>query len=91
MLVEEIRKHSEEGERFRVDTYPGIAFYFHGEETYTEGYDFCYEDEIPTGNVIMIMVGDDYKHIVDPDDVSPLSEDEYCHECGQIGCMHDAR
>ncbi len=34
------------------------------------------------------MVGDDHEFIVDINDCSPLSEDEFCSECGQIGCGH---
>jgi hypothetical protein len=34
------------------------------------------------------MVGDDREMIVDIDDCRPLSEDGFCSECGQIGCMH---
>ena len=33
--------------------------------------------------VIMTMVGDDRKHEIDVDDISPLNEGEYCPECGQ--------
>lgn len=44
----------------------------------------------PTGRVLMVMVGDDYKHAIDPDDVYPIEPEDYCHGCGQIGCTHDA-
>ena len=33
-----------------------------------------------------VMVGDDYVHMVDVDDLEPLADDAYCRECGQIGC-----
>lgn len=36
--------------------------------------------------VIMRMVGDDRDHIIDVDDLTPISEDDYCAGCGQIGC-----
>ena len=39
-------------------------------------------------HVRVVMVGDDAVHTVDKDDLSPLSEDEFCHGCGQIGCGH---
>lgn len=39
-----------------------------------------------TGQVIAIMVGDDYEWIVDVDDLIPLADDEFCVECGQIDC-----
>lgn len=36
-----------------------------------------------------VMVGDDREHIVDVDDLTPISEADYCHECGQVGCTAD--
>lgn len=44
-----------------------------------------------TGNLVVVMIGDDRHFSVHPDEVSPLDEDAYCHECGQIGCTHDGR
>jgi hypothetical protein len=35
------------------------------------------------------MVGDDRYFMFDPDDVSPLAREEFCGECGQVGCAHD--
>lgn len=40
----------------------------------------------PTGMVVAVMVGDNREHIVDPDDLSVIDEDEFCGCCGQIGC-----
>jgi hypothetical protein len=37
------------------------------------------------------MVGDDCVHIVPVEDLEILGEDDYCHECGQIGCTGDGR
>jgi hypothetical protein len=39
-----------------------------------------------TGMVIAVMVGDDRKHVYDPDDFEPINEEDYCSGCGQIGC-----
>jgi hypothetical protein len=39
----------------------------------------------------MVMVGDDTIHSIDPEDVEVLNEDEFCSECGQIGCTADGR
>ena len=44
-----------------------------------------------TGRVVVVMIGDDKQHLVDPEDLVALDEDAYCHECGQIGCCHDGR
>lgn len=36
-----------------------------------------------------IMVGDDTIHLVDVDDLEMLAREDYCGQCGQIGCTHD--
>lgn len=38
--------------------------------------------------VVVRMVGDDRLFVVDPDDVTPLAEQEFCDSCGQLGCAH---
>lgn len=48
-------------------------------------------DDTECGRVLAIMVGDDYKHSVDIDDLVPLDDLDYCAECGQVGCTHDGR
>ena len=96
MTIDEIRKAQEDGFRFTVGTYPGIAFYF--KEAQTENVTDMWEDidgewypedntERETGMVYMIMVGDDHKHVIDPDDIEIAPD--YCRVCGQIGCTHD--
>jgi hypothetical protein len=40
----------------------------------------------PTGNVLAIMKGDDSVFVVELADLAPISSDEYCAGCGQIGC-----
>jgi hypothetical protein len=61
-------------------------------ETDDDGEPVWYFDEEPepteTGRVIMVMIGDDRRFTFDPEDCSPLADDEYCPECGQIGCAH---
>ena len=42
-------------------------------------------------NVIAVMVGDDHKWSVDKSDLIEINEDDYCAECGQIGCCGDGR
>lgn len=81
---------------YAVDGYGGVAFKFRGFqiEWHEEWHDGCYTPEMleePTGMVYMVMVGDDHKHVIDPEDISILDEDAYCHVCGQIGCTHDGR
>ncbi len=58
-----------------------------------------YEDDTGEGEWIegdgtrlrVCMVGDDHVREVDASDCSLLEEDDFCHECGQIGCTHDGR
>jgi len=76
-------------DNYRARQYPGIAFYVLGwetepdEDTEWSGY------ETRTGQVLAVMVGDDRRHAFDPDDLTPLAREEFCGECGQIGCPHD--
>jgi hypothetical protein len=96
VTVAEIQTAANAGMRFRVSGYGGIAFYFRSVEIERFwDYDLGVYPEEPeereTGNVILVMVGDDREHSIDPDDVSALGENDYCHECGQIGCTHDGR
>jgi hypothetical protein len=37
------------------------------------------------------MVGDDHVFVVDVADLVPLRDSDYCHECGQVGCVWDGR
>lgn len=53
------------------------------EDTEWSGY------ETRTGRIIVRMIGDDHRYAVDPDDIAPIAREEYCSECGQIGCGHD--
>lgn len=45
--------------------------------------------EVRTGNVVAVIVGDDYRHVIDPEDLEPIEREEFCGVCGQIGCGHD--
>lgn len=50
----------------------------------------CYVEEFFTSidynAVIAVMVGDDYKHLIDVTELSPIEDEDYCSSCGQIGC-----
>lgn len=41
-----------------------------------------------TGQVLAIMVGDDSVHWFDESDLQPISVEQFCGSCGQIGCCH---
>jgi hypothetical protein len=43
----------------------------------------------PSGLFGVVMVGDDFVHLVEPDRLVPVEREEYCGECGQLGCAHD--
>lgn len=100
MTIDEIRKAQEDGFRFTVTGGARVAYWF--EDAQIEHVEVEYEDyvdeegnqcygydleERATGMVYMVMVGDDYRHLLDPADVEIAPD--YCHVCGQIGCTHD--
>jgi hypothetical protein len=66
-----------------------IAFVVRGwetepdEDTEWSGY------EVRTGRIVVTMIGDDARHVVDIEDLTPLDREDYCGECGQVGCAHD--
>jgi hypothetical protein len=78
-----------DADAYTVDGYQGIAFYVRGwetepdEDTEWSGY------ENRTGRVVVTMIGDDRRYVVDEDDITPITRQAYCSECGQIGCFHD--
>lgn len=91
MTVDEITQAAFDGEHFTVDGYGGVAWYLHEIESEPDEDTEWTGLEVPTGRVVLVMVGDDRSHSVDPDDVSVIGEDDYCHECGQVGCRGDGR
>jgi hypothetical protein len=86
--------YEEDNETFPADHYMvkgwrGIAFYVLGWETQPDEDTEWSGYESRTGKVLAVMVGDDYRHSVHPEDLTPLEEDQFCHSCGQIGCTHN--
>src|SRR5262249_51371969 len=74
---------------YTVDGWGGVAWYARGWETApTEDTEWDGIEE-RTGKVVMTMVGDDRRFVVDLDDITPLEREAYCGECGQVGCTHD--
>jgi hypothetical protein len=49
-----------------------------------------YQEENPLSAVV-VMIGDDREMVVDVKDMTPLDEDAYCRDCGQISCTADGR
>ena len=70
------------GDRVTVDGYRGIAFWVLGPTTSTDEDG----DEYDTGEIDVRMVGDDRTFVVDPDDCTPIDDEEFCPDCGQVGC-----
>ncbi len=69
------------------DAFAGIALRIRGP---IEGYDpTTGEPAHDPDRVHVVMVGDDRTHVVYRDDLRPLKDADYCHECGQVGCAHD--
>jgi len=53
--------------------------------------DYCYLYSEPERTerddlVRAVMVGDDRVHVVDVDDLTEISDEDYCPGCGQTGC-----
>ncbi len=73
---------------YSVAGYKGIACVVYGwetepdEDTEWSGY------EVRTGRVLFRMVGDDRRMTCDPEDLTPIDDEDYCGTCGQIGCPH---
>ena len=74
---------------YRVQGYKGIAWSVWGWETEPNGDTEWSGLEERTGRVLATMVGDDRQFAFDKEDITPLNEVDYCHQCGQIGCTHD--
>ena len=73
--------------RYTVEGYRSIAFYLLGYELIRdEDYEWTGIEYENVDNVRVVMVGDDYVYTVPTEDITPISDDEYCPECGQIGC-----
>lgn len=67
-----------------MKTHTDYRVVFHGVEhpDYFQGHGVAFTR-------FVVMVGDDKRHTVDKDDCTPIEREDYCGECGQIGCSHD--
>ena len=73
----------------RIAGYEGIACVILGYQTEPDEDTEWSGIENRTDLLVARMVGDDHYFLVDPSDVSALPREDYCGECGQIGCGHD--
>lgn len=79
------------GDRYAVAGWDGIAFYVLGWTTEPDDETYWTGMEERTGQLSVVMVGDDRIHQADPADVTELADGASCRECGQIGCTADGR
>lgn len=85
---EEFAKDEFTASAYQVKGWSGIAWRVLGWETEPDQDTEWTGMENRTGKVCARMVGDDKMFSFDPEEVSELKEEEYCPECGQIGCGH---
>jgi len=88
---------------YSVSGYRGVAWRVYGWELEEVMEDDWYDEETDTlivgtefvedrtGKVVCVMVGDDRRFAFDPEDLTPLNDEDYCGSCGQVGCTHDGR
>ena len=72
-----------------VRGYRGVAWRVLGWELWADEdteWSGCYQR---SGWVLAHMVGDDRYSRFDPKDLTKLDDEDFCHECGQVGCTHD--
>jgi hypothetical protein len=62
-----------------------------GDVVYCDGSCQSAETETDYGTARVVMVGDDREHEVALDDLIDVDDDDFCSECGQVGCGHDGR
>ena len=73
-----------------IKGHPGIAFRILGWETVEDEDTYWSGERARTGNLLAVMIGDDHRWRIDPSDIDPIDRADYCAECGQLGCTHDA-
>jgi hypothetical protein len=48
-----------------------------------------WDEEEDESRVVAHMIGDDVDWTFDVTDLTPLDDEEFCRDCGQIGCGHN--
>ncbi len=90
-----MKRHCEaDRDHFTADAYAvkgagRVAWYVLGWETEPDEDTEWSGCEQRTGLVLACMVGDDRYVALDEDDLIAIPREDYCGECGQIGCQHD--
>lgn len=72
------------GKVIKVEDYGGVAFYVDGYTTRRMDANRTRATEV----IQCHMIGDDRQFFFDPGDygITVLEDDQYCSECGQVGC-----
>jgi len=74
---------------YRVEGYGGVAWRVIGhEEALDEDYEWTGIKTVIEDRVVAHMIGDDRDFTFGVDELTPIEDDEFCSECGQIGCGH---
>lgn len=89
---------------YKVDGYDGVAWRAcrHPETLWIPGWlelpdGQLVEDEEDgefvenTDLVVCVMIGDNREFEFEIDELTKISDDEFCSSCGQLGCQHDGR
>jgi hypothetical protein len=83
---------------FTVDGWDGIAWRaieykkMHVELIDDEWVDNAYSEPIEnTDWIVAVMIGDDRRHEIEVSEITMIDDDDYCSECGSMGCTHDGR
>lgn len=72
---------------YRVEGYGGVAWHAYSyESVLDENYEWTGIVNYNKERVNCYMIGDDRTFTFDISDLTVIPEDEFCHECGQIGC-----
>ena len=79
-----------EGQVCKASGYSGIALHAFGWTTEPDEETEWTGIEVVTDRVLCVMVGDDRELSIDIEDLEALPREDYCGECGQVGCTCDA-
>lgn len=84
----EIDEKEFDADAYKVDGYKGIAWQVLGWETTEDSGTIYTGENVCTGYIVARMIGDDRYFVFERDEITPIEREEFCSECGQIGCKH---
>lgn len=75
---------------YKVEGYEGVAWLLICHPRYiVDDDDNCnFGAFANTERVVAHMIGDNREFEFEIDEITPISEDEYCSQCGQMRCNH---